>query len=475
MYVNIFVYKMLNLNAPKEECGVFAVFAPGEDVARTTYFALYALQHRGQESSGIAVSDLCDMHLLKGMGLVSQVFDELSLENLKGDLAIGHNRYSTTGSNQEQNASPIFQDSDLGKFAIAHNGNLTNTLKLKNKIKDNFEFKTTTDSEVLAKLIAFTKGKTFEDKIIGAVGKIQGAFSVVMLTRDAIYAFRDPNGVRPLSLAKLNGGYAIASETCAFGTVGAKRLRDIEPGEIVRISKEGIKSQKLPSKKKSFCIFEYIYFARPDSIIAGKSVYTVRENLGRYLAKEHPAQADLVIGVPDSGIPAAIGYSIESGIAYREGLIKNRYIGRTFINPDQRLREMGIKLKLNALRSVITGKRIVLIDDSIVRGNTTRNIVRLLKEKGAREVHLRITCPPMKYPCFLGVDTATCEELIANIHSVEEIRDFIEADSLGYLSLSNMVRATELHKNGFCLACFNKEYPFKPDDMQGKFILEKQR
>lgn len=464
---------MRKIGAPKDECGVFGVFAQGEDVAKTTYFALYALQHRGQESSGIAVSDFENIHLLKGMGLVSQVFDELSLETLKGDIAIGHNRYSTTGSNHGQNASPILQDSDLGKFALAHNGNLINTIELKDQIKDSFEFETTTDSEVIAKVIAYSKGKSFEEKIIDAMGKMKGAYSVVILTKDALFAFRDPNGVRPLSLAKLNGGYAIASETCAFGTVGAKRLRDIEPGEIVKISKKGVESQKIASNKKSFCIFEYIYFARPDSIINGQSVYNVRENLGRYLAKEYPVNADLVMGVPDSGIPAAIGYSIESGLPYREGLIKNRYIGRTFINPDQRLREMGIKLKLNALRGVITGKRIVLIDDSIVRGNTTKKIIKLLKEKGASEVHLRITCPPMKHPCFLGVDTATYEELIAAENTVEKIRKFIEADSLGYLSLENMVKATGLPKNNFCLACFNKDYPFPLDEKRGKFILEK--
>lgn len=456
-----------------EECGVFGVYAPGEDTARMTYFALFSLQHRGQESAGIATADGENIRILKGLGLVSQVFDEVSLESLKGEIAIGHNRYSTTGSNHGHNASPIVRDSDLGTFALAHNGNLINTYELKEKLKDNFEFETTTDSEILVKLIAYTKGETFKDKISNAMKKLEGAYSVTLLTKNALYAFRDPKGVRPLSLAKVKGGYAVASETCAFGTIGAKRLRDIDPGEIVKITGNKIVSYKMPSsQKKAFCIFEYIYFARPDTIINKRSVYTVRENLGKYLAKEYPVKADLVIGVPDSGIPAAIGYSIESDIPYREGLIKNRYIGRTFINPDQRLRERGIKLKLNALRSVITGKRIVMIDDSIVRGNTTKKIVRLLKEKGAKEVHVRITCPPMMHPCFLGVDTATEGELIANKLSVEEIRRFIEADSLGYLSLENLVKATALKKGDFCLACFNGDYPFKLADNRGKHLLE---
>lgn len=463
------------LDKPREECGVFGVYAEGEDVARITYFALFSLQHRGQESSGIAVSDFNDIHLTKGLGLVEQVFDEISLEMLSGNIAIGHNRYSTTGSNEHRNASPIIQDSALGKFALAHNGNIVNTMELKKDLEDSFGFETTTDSEILAKLIAHDKGETFDKKIISAMKKVRGAYSITLLTKDALYVFRDPEGIRPLSIAKLNGGYAVASETCAFGTVGAKRLRDVEPGELIKISKEGMTSSRLEkkTKKSSFCIFEYIYFARPDSIILGKSVYTVRENLGKELAREFPVKADLVMRVPDSGIPAAIGYSVESGLPYREGLIKNRYIGRTFINPDQRLREIGIKLKLNALRSVITGKKIVLIDDSIVRGNTTKMIINLLREKGAREVHLRITCPPMKYPCFLGVDTATSKELIANNVSVEKIRKHINADSLGYLSLDNLVKATKLPKNDFCLACFNEDYPFKISGEKSKSILEK--
>lgn len=455
-----------------EECGVFGVYAPDEDTARITYFALYALQHRGQESAGIATQDTEKIHIIKGQGLVSQVFDENALETLKGDFAIGHTRYSTTGSNHKHNASPIIQSSNIGQFALAHNGNLTNTYDLKENLKDSFEFQTTTDSEVIAKSIANAKGDTFEEKISTVMSQLEGAYSVTLLTKDALYAFRDPLGVRPLTVGKLNGGHAVASETCAFGTVGAKRIRDIKPGEILKISEDGIASTKTPSIKKSFCIFEYIYFARPDSVIKTRSVYGVRENLGKILAKEYPVEADMVIGVPDSGIPSAIGYSIESGIPYREGLIKNKYIGRTFIDPDQRLRERGVKLKLNALRTVITGKRLVLIDDSIVRGNTTRKIVRLLKEKGAKEVHVRITCPPMMHPCFLGLDTATKKELIANKLSVPEIKKHVEADSLGYLSIGGLIKATGLKKEEFCLACFNNDYPIKLDKEKGKFILE---
>lgn len=461
------IYQGLN-----EECGVFGVFAPKEDAARMAYFALFSLQHRGQESAGIASSDGEKLHILKGMGLVSQVFDEPALETLLGDIAIGHNRYSTTGTSSEENVSPIIKDSDLGPFALAHNGNLINSEGLKRDLDASFEFTTTTDSEIMACLIASSKKSTFEEKILDVVGKLKGAYSVTLLTKDALYAFRDPNGFRPLSLARCNKGYAVASETCAFGTVGAHRLRDIGPGEVVKITKNSIKSYKYPSTQKSFCIFEYIYFSRPDTIINKQSVYSVRENLGKALAKEHPARADMVIGVPDSGIPAAIGYSIESEVPYREGFIKNKYIGRTFIDPDQRLRERGVKLKLNALRSVITGKKIIMVDDSIVRGNTTKNIVGLLKEKGAKEVHVRITCPPIKHPCFFGVDMPTYEELIANNMKIPEIQQFAGADSLGYLSLEGLIEATGLKKDNFCLACFNGEYPLKIDGQKGKLALK---
>lgn len=461
------IYKEL-----KEECGVFGVYAPGEDAARLAYFALFSLQHRGQESVGITSSDGKKLHILKGMGLVSQVFDEPALETLSGDISIGHNRYSTTGTSKEENASPIIKDSDLGPFALAHNGNLVNSKELKKGLDNKFEFATTTDSEIMAFLIANSKKKTFEERIQDVIGKLKGAYSITLLTKKALYAFRDPNGFRPLSLAKYNGGYAVASETCAFGTIGAHRLRDIKPGEIVKITGDNIKSFQCPSSKKSFCIFEYVYFSRPDTIINKQSVYSVRENLGKEVAKEHPTDADMVIGVPDSGIPAAIGYSIESGIPYREGFIKNKYIGRTFIDPDQRLRERGVKLKLNALRSVITGKKIIMVDDSIVRGNTTKNIVALLKEKGAREVHVRITCPPIKHPCFFGVDTPTHQEFIANNMAIDGIKKHINADSLGYLSLEGMVKATNLKKAEFCLACFNGEYPLKISEQNGKSSLE---
>ncbi len=449
----------MTFNKINEECGVFGIFDPGEDVARVAFFALYSLQHRGQESAGIATFCGKKIKMIKRLGLVSQIFDEEKLSLLDGDIAIAHNRYSTTGSDDVKNASPFIFESDLGEFAIAHNGNLTNTIELKALLPKNIHLTSTTDSEILGYLIANTSGTTFEERIKKVMVDIKGAYSVTLLAKDVLYAFRDPLGFRPLSLAKINSGYAVASETCTFGTIGAKRIRDIGPGEIVKINRDGIKSFKCPSKKKAFCIFEFVYFSRPDSILNGQSVYSVRENLGNLLAKYHPVKADMVIGVPDSGIPAAIGYSIESGIPYREGLIKNRYIGRTFINPDQIERLKTIGLKLNALRSVITGKDIVLVDDSIVRGNTMKKIVKLLKDKGAKKVHVRITCPPIMHPCFFGVDFPSYDELTADLNSIEEIRKIINADTLEFVSLDNLVKATNLSKNGFCLACFDGNYP----------------
>lgn len=456
-----------------EECGVFGIYDPGEDVARLAYFALFSLQHRGQESAGIATYSGKKIKLIKRLGLVSQIFNEEAIGLLDGDMAIAHNRYSTTGSAEEKNASPFVFDSEIGEFAVAHNGNLTNTLHLKKLLPKDTNFKSSTDSEILGHLIANTPGRTFEKRIMKIMEVVEGAYSVVVLTKDAVYAFRDPLGFRPLSLAKINGGYAVASETCAFGTIGAKRLRDINPGEIVKIGKKGIESTIFPTSKKSFCIFEFIYFSRPDSIINKQSVYAVRENLGKLLARRTSVAADMVIGVPDSGIPAAIGYSIASGIPYREGLIKNRYIGRTFIDPDQVQRLRSIKLKLNALRGVMGGKDIILVDDSIVRGNTMKKIVHLLKEKGAKSVHVMITCPPILHPCFFGVDFPSYKELTANKHSIEEIRGLIGADSLQFITIEDLVEATNLPKNNFCLACLDGNYPLDvvaSDD--AKFLLE---
>jgi amidophosphoribosyltransferase len=389
-------------------------------------------------------------------------------------MAIGHNRYSTTGSDNVQNASPMIVDSELGQFAIAHNGNLTNTLELKELLPKNIIFNSTTDSEVLGHVIAQAKGSTFEDKIYNSMEIIRGAYSVTLLTKNAIYAFRDPHGFRPLSLANYKKGFAVSSETCAFGTVGAKRIRDINPGEIVKVTKKGIESKQYPPRRMSFCMFEYIYFARPDSVINGQSVYRVREGLGRFLGENPPIGADMVIGMPDSGIPAAIGFSIASGIPYREGLIKNKYIGRTFINPNQNARLKAITLKLNALRSVITDKSLVLVDDSIVRGNTMKKTIKLLKDKGAKEVHVRITCPPIKYPCYFGVDFPSFEELTANNQTLKELQKDIGADSLEFISLEQMVEATRLPKDSFCLACFNGEYPYEMEkkSKKAKEILE---
>jgi len=456
-----------------EECGVFGIYDPGEDVSRVPYFALYALQHRGQESAGIATYSGKKIKVIKRLGLVSQIFNEEKLNLLDGDIAIAHTRYSTTGSDDVRNASPFVIPSDLGDFAIAHNGNITNTLELKKLLPKGIHLKSTTDSEILGYLIATREGKTFEDRILEVMKHAKGAYSVTLLAKDSLYAFRDPLGFRPLSLAKINSGYAFSSETCAFGTIGARRIRDIEPGEIVRINKDGLKSFQYPSAKKSFCIFEYVYFSRPDSIINGQSVYTVRERLGGLLAKTCPKDVDLVMGVPDSGIPSAIGLSVASGVPYREGFIKNRYIGRTFINPDQVQRLKTIKLKLNALRSVITDKNVVLVDDSIVRGNTMKKIVGLLKEKGAKSVHVRITCPAIMHPCFFGVDFPSYKELAATTHDNEQIREMIGADSLEFISLSDLVAATSLPKENFCLACFNGEYPYDLNkDENSKYILE---
>ncbi len=462
-----------SLDKPREHCGVFGVFAPGEDVARITFFGLFSLQHRGQESAGIATADGEKMFLRKGMGLVSQIFDEQILSDLGGFAAIGHNRYSTSGSSRPENAAPFLEESGK-KFALAFNGNLINSLELKKEMESQgINFYSTTDTEIIAKTISLTPGRNLTEKIKKAMTRLKGAYSMVILTKDSLYAARDPLGVRPFCLGRLDGGYVVSSESCALNTVGAKFLREIEPGEVLKVNKNGVSREKLQNKKNGFCIFEYIYFSRPDSSSNGKSIYAVREKLGKILAKEYPVKADLVIGVPDSAIPAAIGYSIESGIPYREGLIKNRYIGRTFINPDQRLREWGVKLKLHALPEVLKGKRVVLVDDSIVRGNTTGKIVKIVKDAGAKEVHVIITAPPMTHPCFLGVDTATKKELIAHRLSVPEIRDFIGADSLGYNSLEGLVRATGLPKEKFCLACFNGKYPLKLGEKQGKFVLEK--
>ncbi len=459
-----------------EACGVFGIFAPGVDVARITFFGLYALQHRGQESAGITAGDGQDLHTFKAMGLVVQVFSEEDLASLEGYLAIGHNRYSTTGSSKACNAQPIEVDSDLGPLAVAHNGNLVNTMVLADHLRNHGEeLVTTTDTEVIAKTIATLPGPDWESRIVRAMRRFRGAYCLAMATPDTLFAARDPLGVRPLCMGRLNGGWVVASESCALDTVGATYIREVEPGELIAIDDRGLRSvQAVESRRRALCIFEFIYFARPDSVINGRLVYQVRQEMGRHLAREYPVDADLVIPVPDSAIPAATGYSRESGIPFGEGLIKNRYIGRTFIQPDQRLRDVGVQLKFNPMPEVLAGKRVVLVDDSIVRGTTTPPVVGLLRKAGAREIHMRICAPPMRHPCYLGVDTARRSELIAARMSVPEIRAHIGADSLGYLSLEGLLASVGMGEQQaqYCRACFTGQYPVPVQLDMDKLVLE---
>ena len=456
-----------------ESCGVFGVYAPGINVAQTTFFALFALQHRGQESAGIAVTDGNGIKVHTRMGLVSQAFTETDLALLKGHISIGHNRYSTTGSNRPMNAQPIIAKFNGFTIALAHNGNIINSKLLRDELQERgYHFHTSTDSEVIANLILASPGQNWQQKIEYAMHRLQGAYSVVILTEDKLIGVRDPFGVRPLCLGNIDGGWCIASESCALDHIGAKFVREIEPGEIVVIDNQGVKSFKKEDGKKALCIFEYIYFARPDSIIQGKLLYQTREAMGRILAEEYPVDADFVMGVPDSATAAGIGYSNASGIPYCEGLLKNRYVGRTFIEPEQRIRELGVQLKFNPLSRIIAGKRLVVVDDSIVRGTTTPHVVSLLKKAGATEVHLRICAPPIRYPCFFGVDMATKWELIAARKTVPEIKEHLGADSLGYLSLDGLIRAVDLPKDIFCLACFTGAYPIPVQIEMDKLALE---
>ncbi|HEU5481295.1 MAG TPA: amidophosphoribosyltransferase, partial [Candidatus Tumulicola sp.] len=422
-------------------CGITGVFAPGRDAARLAFFALYALQHRGQESAGIAAADGGTIRSHKEMGLLSAIFDEDILSDLSGYIAIGHTRYSTTGSSIVVNAQPLLERTELGDFAFAHNGNVTNTDELRARLSPTTVLQASSDSEVLAKLIVESKG-TMVDRIKALLSAARGAYSIVLCTQDELYAFRDPWGVRPLCLGTLpDGGYVVASESCALGTIGAQYLREVGRGEIVRLSTRGLESYETDVERATpaLCMFEYIYFARPDSKLNDRSIYMARYAMGRELAKEHPVDADAVMAVPDSAVPGGIGYAAESGLPYVEGLIKNRYIGRTFISPDQAMRSRGVHLKFNPVVENLTGQRVIVVDDSIVRGTTTPRIVALLREAGASEVHLRITSPPIKHPCYLGVDMATYDELIAANYTVEEIRRRTGADSLGYLSLKGLI------------------------------------
>ncbi len=445
----------------KEECGVVGIFLPGEQAARLAFFALFALQHRGQESAGIAVADGSVVRMHKEMGLVSKVFTEDILASLPGSIAIGHTRYSTTGASIQRNAQPVFCTSTVGEIAVAHNGNLVNSAELRSQIEAGGEhMDTTADSEAIARILLSNLHHGPKEAVQRTMQALQGAYSVTVLTPRYLIAFRDPSGVRPLSIGKLGEGYIVASESCAFEPIGATFLRDVEPGETVYIDETGLHSHPAQDPKpERMCLFEFIYFARPDSHMHGTSLYIARENMGRNLAIEHPVEADLVVPVPDSGIPAAIGFSRQSGIPFGEGMMKSRYIHRTFIQPDQRMRELGVRMKLSPITENIRGKRIVLVDDSIVRGTTTNQIVKMMFEGGATEVHVRITAPPIKYPCFYGIDMANRSELIAAQQTVEQIRDHLKATSLGYLSVEGAQNAVGPAPHKHCHACFTGDYP----------------
>jgi amidophosphoribosyltransferase len=456
-----------------ESCGVFGVYAPNEDVARLTFFGLFALQHRGQESAGIAATDGRHIRVYADMGLVSHVFDEEALSQLTGNIAIGHNRYSTTGSNRPANVQPVVVGRGASTIAVAHNGNIVNAEYLHRELADQgYVFRTSTDTEVIANLILSSHEKDWVGKIRYAMHRLQGAYSLTILTHHKLFGVRDPFGVRPLCLGTINGGRVLASETCALDHIGASFIREIEPGEIVTISEDSVDSQCEAGDGRALCIFEYIYFARPDSVIDGRLLYQARLAMGKGLAEEHPVAADLVMGVPDSATVAGIGYSRHSGIPLVEGLLKNRYVGRTFIEPDQRIRDLGVKLKFNPLPKLLEGQRVVVVDDSIVRGTTTPQVVKLLKRAGAKEVHMRICAPPIRYPCFFGVDMATRWELIAAQKTVPEIREFIGADSLGYLGIDGLIKAVDLPRKNFCLACFTGDYPIPVQLEMDKLSLE---
>jgi amidophosphoribosyltransferase len=445
-------------------CGIAAVYAPGLDVARLVYFGLYALQHRGQESAGIAVGNGSTLSSHREMGLLAGVFNEDILGRLNGYVGMGHARYSTTGSSIIVNAQPFMEETDIGPFAFGHNGNLTNAEELLAALPPGIELDATSDSEILAKTIALAPGATMVERIKAAMAVAEGAYSVVMTTPDAIIAFRDPWGVRPLCIGTYgDGGYMIASESCALATVGAHYLREIDAGEVIIVDHNGMRSEHIEViEPPALCMFEYIYFARPDSVLSGRSIYMARYQMGRALAREHAVDADVVMAVPDSAIPGGIGYAAESGLPYVEGLIKNRYIGRTFISPDQNVRNQGVQLKFNPIVENLRGQRVVVVDDSIVRGTTTPRIVSLLRDAGAKEVHLRITSPPIMHPCYLGVDMATYKELIAANLTVEQIRARVGADSLGYLSVDRLVEATGRQRSDFCLGCLTGAYPSSP-------------
>lgn len=468
---------------PQDECGVFGVWAPGEDVAKLTYYGLYALQHRGQESAGIATSDGERINVYKDMGLVSQVFDENTLNAMTGHIAVGHCRYSTTGVNKWANAQPTLGPTTAGTVALAHNGNLTNSKMLARMVTERHGSHpageiaqgNTTDTALVTSLLNNPSTDSLDDAALELLPQIRGAFCFVFMNESTLYAARDPQGVRPLVLGRLERGWVVASEQAALATVGASVIREIEPGEFIAIDSDGIRSTRFAEAKPAGCVFEYVYLARPDATINGRSVYESRVEMGRQLARENHAEADIVIPVPESGTPAAIGYAEESGIPFTHGFVKNAYVGRTFIQPSETLRNLGIKLKLNALESVIRGKRVVVVDDSIVRGNTQRAVVRMLREAGAAEVHIKISSPPVKWPCFYGIDFATRAELIANGAAVDQIASSIGADSLAYISEDGMIGATQQPRERLCTACFTGVYPIELPDSEdlGKDLLER--
>ncbi|GAA1740807.1 amidophosphoribosyltransferase [Rothia terrae] len=470
-------------HGPKDECGVFGVWAPGEDVAKLTYYGLYALQHRGQESAGIATSNGGNISIYKDMGLVSQVFDESTLNVLTGHMAIGHCRYSTTGASHWANAQPTLGATPHGTLALAHNGNITNSAELYERVleKNGGEAPTrgeiaqgnTTDTALVTSLLAEHDFDSLEEAMLDLLPILKGAFCLTFMDENTLYAARDPQGIRPLVLGRLERGWVVASETAALDIVGASYVREVEPGEFITIDEDGLRTQRFAEAKPAGCVFEYVYLARPDTTISGRSVYESRVEMGRQLAREHHVEADLVMPTPESGTPAAIGYAEESGIPFGNGVVKNAYVGRTFIQPSQTIRQLGIRLKLNPLKSVIAGKRLVVIDDSIVRGNTQRAMVRMLREAGAKEVHVRISSPPVKWPCFYGIDFASRSELIANGLAIDEIRESLGADSLGYISEDGMIAATEQPRENLCTACFTGKYPVEiPTHERGKNVFD---
>jgi amidophosphoribosyltransferase len=459
---------------PRDECGVFGVYAPGHDVARLTYFGLYALQHRGQESAGIATCEGGHITTLRDAGLVSQVFDEEKLRALEGDMAVGHVRYSTTGGGSWENAQPVWRD-DGRELALAHNGNLTNAVELWTELREQgLRFRGTSDSEIMAALLSSNGGRYIEDAVADVMPRLRGAYSTVVMTKHAIVAFRDPHGVRPLSLGRLGDRFVVASESCAFDIIGAKLMREVHPGEMVSLTERGLETrQVVRSDRPAMCVFEHIYFSRPDTRLEGRVLQEVRGRMGEILWREAPVDADLVISVPDSGNPMANGFARAAGLPKDDGLIKNRYVARTFIQPGQELRKHGLRMKFNPLPEIVAGKRVVVVDDSIVRGNTTRQIVAMLKDAGAKEVHLRISAPPIRHPCHYGIDMSTREEMIAHDRTIEEIAEELGADSLAYLSMDAVYEAVGTPREKHCDACFTGDYPLgDPESANGKFALE---